>query len=752
MRRKKSLDGCCDDVPEYEVVRYFDCEANPKYQHVHPGTVTVQGYGIELWDYERTHGSGLRDVEKNYFYHIGDLPEPGAKELIRRLNELRNEDEGRALGENLDYDEADLEEFVGESALAIADGEKSIDAMLYVCLAVLNREDTFKNFATRFTIAQEWTHLQGEGILGIMGFFWQMVITGEIARRLDRSSTPIKEQSQMDGMSLQVVASLIVYDLWIQNVDLKISDELPMPPAKDISSEERIEAEVLLRMAEKFMADTRPDVAAESLEEAVAIDPANVEYRRRRCHALHKTAELDALIGDEEDSEMRYAELTVEAKYLTQYAPDDWQAWELLAEAQTGRGALKKGLKAYEQAQSVATSEEDKKCLGSKIVEARVALVDEFLDSVRLEDKVEQHEALRGMRDWEYDFVGGIMRFHSNVHGRQEQGLVAFAKGIEWPHVDEAAQRIGSIYDRLYTGGESNLPANIHDWLYGLVLPGRLFAYNLMACLAICTPSLSLGVPPSASHGLILGDISYWPIQTVMGRVLGGISGIGSLAGWIGPCYSVTLDVEKGTESDNTSSWVSVSGERVDLGLQRSGEILEFLDNDNTASYIVEIKEPAKWATPEPPVRDTSQYPLKTVYLRPTEEGQKAEFTARMIFEVNKSTPVEVPLRATPVFVVPPPCQPSDPAGHCIHDHDLGIHPGESWTPDILLDDDVFAKARTADVLVINATGNGAETMARAVCAFRCMNAVTRICGGPCFACTLKAAQSLKINTVIWCD
>lgn len=735
------------------MVRFFDREANPEYQHVHPGTVTVQGYGIEMWDYEQTQGPGLRDSEKNYLYHVGDLPEPGGKELIRRLHELRNEDEGRSLGENLDYDEADLEQFVGDSAIAIADGEKSIDAMLDVCLAVLNRGDTFKNFATKFSIAQEWTHIEGEGILGIMGFFWQMVISGEVARRLDRStSTQSDEQGQMDGMSLQVVASLIVYDLWRQNVDLKISYELPMPPAKDVSSEERIEAEVLLRMAKKFMADTRPDIAAETLEEAIAIDPANVEYRHQRCLALRKTAELDALVGDEEDSEMRYAELTVEAKYLTQYAPEDWQAWELLAEAQTGRGALKKGLQAYEQAESVATSDEDKKYLQSKVVEARVALVDEFLGATRLDDKVEQHEAMRDIRDWNYDFVDGAMKSHSNVHERQEEGLVAFAKKIKWPHVDEVTQRIEGTYARLHSGAEENLPANIHDWLYGLVLPGRFFAYNVMSCLVLCTPSLSLGIPPSASHGLVLGDISYWPIHTVMGRVLGGISGIGSLTGWIGPCSSVMLDVETEHQSGRTTGWVFVDGERVAPELQSSDELSEYLDNEDTASYIVDSKGPRRWTTPERPVRDTSQYTLKTVHIKSAGEGQAAELSARIIFEVNELTIVEMPLRTTPVFVVPPRCQPSDPAGHPIHVSELEINPAKSWAPDKLLDDNVFGDARTADMLVINATGNGAETMARAVCAFRGMNAVIRTPESPCFACTLKAARSLNINTVIWCD
>ena len=56
--------------------------------------------------------------------------------------------------------------------------------------------------------------------------------------------------------------------------------------------------------------------------------------------------------------------------------------------------------------------------------------------------------------------------------------------------------------------------------------------------------------------------------------------------------------------------------------------------------------------------------------------------------------------------------------------------------------------------MVINATGNGGQVVARAWCAERGKNAVVvRGSGGPCFVCAVKAAsiKGLGIGVVIWC-
>jgi len=54
--------------------------------------------------------------------------------------------------------------------------------------------------------------------------------------------------------------------------------------------------------------------------------------------------------------------------------------------------------------------------------------------------------------------------------------------------------------------------------------------------------------------------------------------------------------------------------------------------------------------------------------------------------------------------------------------------------------------------MVINATGKGAEALARAWCSERGKNAVIRRSGGPCFVCAIGAASKAGLGTgiLIW--
>jgi hypothetical protein len=50
---------------------------------------------------------------------------------------------------------------------------------------VLNRPDIFADFASKKSLAQEWTSsvLTGQ-VLGRWNFMWQMIVAAEVARRL----------------------------------------------------------------------------------------------------------------------------------------------------------------------------------------------------------------------------------------------------------------------------------------------------------------------------------------------------------------------------------------------------------------------------------------------------------------------------------------------------------------------------------------------------------------------------------------
>jgi hypothetical protein len=77
---------------------------------VNPGTVTVEGFGRECWDYELNVG---KKREETILVSYADLPNVPAKKLLRRIDELRC---GTSkFGWNPEQEEADLKEFFGNA-------------------------------------------------------------------------------------------------------------------------------------------------------------------------------------------------------------------------------------------------------------------------------------------------------------------------------------------------------------------------------------------------------------------------------------------------------------------------------------------------------------------------------------------------------------------------------------------------------------------------------------------------------------
>jgi len=94
------------DIPDSEDHTLLDAEAHPKYENINPGTVTVEGFGIECWDFEMK-----RARNKTIMVNYSELPKVSAAKLLRRLDELRRG--GDKLGWSPDEDELDIKEFVG---------------------------------------------------------------------------------------------------------------------------------------------------------------------------------------------------------------------------------------------------------------------------------------------------------------------------------------------------------------------------------------------------------------------------------------------------------------------------------------------------------------------------------------------------------------------------------------------------------------------------------------------------------------
>src|SRR6218665_3489148 len=94
----------------------FDVESNPKYEHIYPGTCTIEGFGMEAWDYELSFG---RPRDNTVFVSYATLPDVSAKQLIRRIDELQNS-LGSKFGWAPNKEKHDLEEFYGNMGYIIS--------------------------------------------------------------------------------------------------------------------------------------------------------------------------------------------------------------------------------------------------------------------------------------------------------------------------------------------------------------------------------------------------------------------------------------------------------------------------------------------------------------------------------------------------------------------------------------------------------------------------------------------------------
>lgn len=83
-------------------------ESSARYESIHPGTVMVEGFGMECWDYEEKFG---KPRSNPILVDDSDMPSFPAKKLLRRLDQLRRGVE--KFGLNPTQDEEDLRELTG---------------------------------------------------------------------------------------------------------------------------------------------------------------------------------------------------------------------------------------------------------------------------------------------------------------------------------------------------------------------------------------------------------------------------------------------------------------------------------------------------------------------------------------------------------------------------------------------------------------------------------------------------------------
>lgn len=140
------------------------------------------------------------------------------------------------------------------------------------------------------------------------------------------------------------------------------------------------------------------------------------------------------------------------------------------------------------------------------------------------------------------------------------------------------------------------------------------------------------------------------------------------------------------------------------------------------------------------------------------EIGNETEYRASIVFRRDDNTPDPIiyKLYANPIFVTPPDCHPGPKGGsHEVHMRELKRYQNiwfierlKEHTPEADLDEN----EGEAPVVVINATGTGAEVLARVWCSERCRNAVIRRAGDACFVCAVRAVGKVGLGTgvLIW--
>lgn len=638
--------------------------------------------------------------------------------------------------------------------------------------SLLNRTDIFVDFTTKSSVAITWAGPKDEGV-GVWNLLWQIVIAKELSRRMER----YPKGTFYTGLTARVLASLTIADLWVQNIrayttDAKLNDAYWDQVATD---EDKAKAEQFKAQADEAHRKGELDRATELYTEAVKLDLTNAVYRNSRAATLC--------------AQGRYPEATQAAYIAVQLDSKYAEAWARLGMAELKQGNGKRAEDAYKRAIETAgpnATDDMRKGLADAVakIEADVKAINTEKDKAR---QIVLHKELLD-RDW--NIAQKCLEFSSLVHERQTEGLLLFAERIKWPYINEVRNYVEDVYTDLRSGKIVLL--HLHDWLHGMSLPGRYFAFKVMSALILCTTSLAedLGTAFYYECGLSLPQKSYWRARTVLGRVLGSLPGVISLNGWIGPCPTVEFDPpldaaaqkrprhirlkarrfsphEYKPESTNGVIIIGNEYSRHDATQKRAGEPVE--------SYLAEMEDPKQWIIPDAPAQLTSTCTVKTIRLKTlpldvnitkqlaskeiseADAERETEYRASIVFETIghdanlQPASVSYNLFTNPIFVTAPPCQPGPMGAHEVHAREIQRYKNSVWTV-VKLKDHIPEDGDPMDVMVINATGKGEEVLARAWCAERGRNALIRRAGGPCYACAVKAASKagLGLGVLVW--
>ncbi|KAK1828634.1 small glutamine-rich tetratricopeptide repeat-containing protein 2 [Podospora conica] len=657
------------DAEDAEDHLLFDPESYARYENVNPGTVTVEGFGIERWDYEES-----KPGEMSILVNHADLPVLKARRLLRRLHEIQSK-VGK-FGWSPAVEELNLKEFIGEAGLyGNKDYAHDRSRRIEDLYSLLNRTDIFFHFTKESSVGAQWiTSGGGNSSIGLWNLIRQIVLGWELMIRLETLEAKAEAFKTQGNDALKRGEFQRALDLYT---------------------------------------------------EAIKIDLTNAIYRSNRSAAL---VELQ-----------RYEDAEEDAYIATQLDPKYAKAWSRLGLAALRQGAAQRAKKAFERAIQMAGK--DSTAQMRKGLADADNMITEQLQAINTEKNKAKEHALRSeFLDHDWEIIGKTPELYSLVHEQQVEGLLHFAERMKWPYINEARDYAEDAYATIRGGG--TIPVHLHDWLFGIILPGKWFAFKIMTALIMCTQSLAKQIRFAHYYdcGLSLPTRSYWRQRTVLGRVLGPLPGVIALCGWIGPCPRVTI---ASSPDDDKPRHIRLKTRR------------------EIDPYLADIRSSTKWLIPAPPVRDISTWTIASIDLTPLprrtnlglgadadadaliNEANETEYRASITFQRDDGTePVTYKLYTNPVFVTVPPCRaPAGGGEHEVHMRELGAF-RRVWEVERLKEhvegeeeegEEGSEEGGKGGVMVINATGKGAEVVARAWCSERGRNAVVRRKGGPCF-------------------
>jgi tetratricopeptide (TPR) repeat protein len=630
---------------------------------------------------------------------------------------------------------------------------------------LLNRRDLFHDLTDNGSIC---TLIQSRDSqrLFIWNFLWQIILGHELSWRLLIAGWT-SGITVTSTFTPKLLATLIISQQWLTSVRVEKASN-----AREQAK--RLHREAAARRAR--FSSLAPDAIAEEcsasgtaaltagdamtaercFSRALARRPRNATYRAGRAAAFVRLRSFTSAESD--------ARTAVEADPLC------GEGWAALGSARLELGKWEASVEAFEWAVDLLGEGGGgvPEAVREDLTRARRLLLEVGdLRFVRL--SAEEQEKRLAEEEWKLE--GCSLRFVSGVHQLQIDGLLFFAETLKWPYLDEVRVFTKDVYEKVVAGTLA-IDANTWDWLYGLSLPGKYFALKICRALVGCTPSL-LEMPLNGRFdaGLSLEQVSYWRVRSPLGRVLGCLPGVRSVCGWVGPCPPVhgprsqfiRLQTRRisplGEESADQSLFESDSPEEESIRLTKQEPMEE---------WAKEIQDESLWVVPEAPEQDNSVWAIRGIRLeeQPVENARSfivgfttpaagedldIPYEAILDFEVNGSSVISFALKTNPVFVTLPSCYNASNRVHSVHQRELRKYTRNIRTLQELRLAPDFPSG-PGDALVINTTGHGAETAARAWCAERGKSAAIRRSGGPCFVCAYNAVSSkgLSLQVLIW--